>query len=141
MSTVSPSATARHRLGWLAAALILSALLAGIGSNAWKARADRYAEAVAMTGGDPTRAPLLFRRYGCAGCHEIPGIAGADGQVGGSLAGIRKRVYIGGVAVNSPDHIVRWIVAPQSFSPETAMPQTGISEDEARDVAAYLYAQ
>jgi cytochrome c len=81
-----------------------------------------------------------MRRYGCTGCHTIPGIAGADGQVGGSLAEIRERVYIGGVANNSADNLVRWIVSPQSFSPHSAMPATGISEAEARDVAAYLYA-
>ncbi|MGY4382706.1 cytochrome c1 [Bradyrhizobium sp. i1.3.6] len=33
------------------------------------------------------------------------------------------------------------IVAPQTFSPRTAMPATGITESEARDIAAYLYAQ
>ena len=82
-----------------------------------------------------------MRRYGCAGCHTIPGIPGGDGQVGGSLAGLSHRVYIAGVVTNSPDNLVGWIVAPQAFSPRTAMPATGISEAEARDVAAYLYAQ
>jgi cytochrome c len=37
--------------------------------------------------------------------------------------------------------MVRWIVNPQQFSPQTAMPATGITEEEARDVAAYLYAR
>ncbi len=94
-----------------------------------------------MTGGDPSHAPEIMRRYGCTGCHTIPGVAGADGQVGTPLAGLRGRVYIAGVAANSPDNLVRWIVAPQAFSPRTAMPATGITEAEARDVAAYLYAR
>ena len=94
-----------------------------------------------MTGGDPARAPALIRRYGCAGCHTIPGIPGGDGQVGSSLADLRQRVYIAGVVTNSPDNLMHWIVTPQTFSPRTAMPATGISETEARDVAAYLYAQ
>jgi cytochrome c2 len=93
-----------------------------------------------MTGGDASHAPEIMRRYGCTGCHTIPGIAGADGQVGTPLAGLRSRVYIAGVATNSPNNLVRWIVAPQAFSPRTAMPATGITESEARDVAAYLYA-
>jgi cytochrome c2 len=93
----------------------------------------------AMTGGDLSRAPALMRRYGCTGCHTIPGIAGADGQVGPSLVALRGRVYIAGVATNSPDNLVHWIVAPQSLSPRTVMPATGITEVEARDVAAYLY--
>lgn len=105
----------------------------------WRSQHDRVARAV--TGGNPERAPPLLRRYGCSGCHTIPGIPGADGQVGASLADIRKRVYVGGGTTNSAENLVRWIVLPQSFSPASAMPATGISEDEARDVAAYLYAQ
>jgi cytochrome c len=97
--------------------------------------------AIALTGGDPARAPFLFRRYGCVGCHEIPGIPGADGKVGAPLAGLRERVYIAGVASNTSDNLIHWIVSPQAFSPRTAMPATGISEAEARDLAAYLYAR
>jgi cytochrome c1 len=48
------------------------------------------------------------------------------------------RVYLGGVLTNSPDHLVRWIVNPRAVSPKTAMPVTGISDAEARHVAAYL---
>jgi cytochrome c len=121
--------------------------LAGLGLCAGGASAAAYAlqpqsELIArtLTGGDPGRAPAVMRRYGCAGCHTIPGIPGADGQVGGPLGGLKQRVYIGGVATHTPDHLIRWIVAPQSFSPRSAMPATGIDEREARDVAAYLYA-
>jgi cytochrome c1 len=97
------------------------------------------AAAVALTGGDPARAPALFRRYGCSGCHTIPGIPGADGQTGAPLTGLSKHVYIAGVLENRSDNLIAWIVSPQSFSPQTAMPKTGISEQEARDLAAYLY--
>lgn len=93
-----------------------------------------------LTGGDPDAAPPIMRRYGCAGCHTIPGVAGADGQVGDDLTGLRKRVYIAGVANNTGDNLVQWIVSPQSFSLHTAMPATGISKADARNVAAYLYA-
>ncbi|MCA1454200.1 c-type cytochrome [Bradyrhizobium sp. BRP22] len=108
---------------------------------AWNSQHQTERVARAMTGGDPSHAPEIMRRYGCTGCHTIPGVAGADGQVGTPLAGLRGRVYIAGVATNSPDNLVRWIVAPQAFSPRTAMPATGITEAEARDVAAYLYAR
>jgi cytochrome c len=97
--------------------------------------------AVALTGGDIARAPDLIRRYGCAGCHTIPGIRGGDGQVGGPLQDLKRRVYVGGVITNSPDNLIKWIVSPQTFSPRSAMPATGISEAEARDVAAYLYSR
>jgi cytochrome c len=96
--------------------------------------------AKSLTNGDASLASPIFRKFGCAGCHTIPGIPGADGQVGGSLAGLSKRVYVGGVLTNTPDHLVQWIVSPETFSPRTAMPTTGISDAEARDLAAYLYA-
>jgi mono/diheme cytochrome c family protein len=107
----------------------------------WSAQQRSEQIARAMVGGDLARAPAAIRRYGCAGCHTIPGIPGGDGQVGGPLADIKHRVYVGGVVPNSPDTLVRWIVSPQTFSPRSAMPATGISEAEARDVAAYLYSR
>ncbi|MGO4835141.1 cytochrome c family protein, partial [Rhizobiaceae sp. 2RAB30] len=70
-----------------------------------------------------------------------PGIPGADGQVGAPLTEYSKRVYIAGMLENRPDNLVAWIVSPQSFSQQTAMPDTGVSKQEARDVAAYLYAR
>jgi cytochrome c2 len=124
----------------LMAAVVAAALSSAIFAHMLTQSSKRQETAAAMTGGDPARAPMLFRRYGCVGCHEIPGIPGADGKVGASLAALRERVYVAGVAANTPDNLVRWIVDPQAFSPRTAMPATGISEAEARDLAAYLYA-
>lgn len=122
------------------AACVVSLTVALILADTYRQRSEKLAVAVAMTKGDPARAPAIFRRYGCAGCHTIPGIAGADGKVGGDLSGLRERVYIAGVLNNSADNLVSWIVAPQARSPKTAMPASGISEQEARDLAAYLYA-
>ena len=96
--------------------------------------------AMALTGGDPSRAPWLMTRYGCAGCHTIGGIPGADGKVGPPLQGLIERVYIGGTAPNNAENLVRWLVEPQHFAPHAAMPPPGIGEGEARDIAAYLYA-
>src|SRR5581483_4840173 len=65
---------------------------------AWRAvRAEMQTDAVAkaLTHGDEARAPALMIRYGCAGCHTIPGVPGADGQVGPELSGLVHRVYIG----------------------------------------------
>jgi cytochrome c len=135
-----PFALSRYRLSILAACVLTT----GCGTAAaliWSSQHQSEAVARAMTGGDPSLAPAIIRRYGCAGCHTIPGIPGGDGQVGGPLAGIKGRVYVGGVVPNSPDNLMRWIVSPQTFSPRTAMPVTGISETEARHVASYLYGQ
>lgn len=132
------------RLVWpIALAVLALALAATAGVMVWRAvqaQAKVAAVAKAITRGDPARAPELITRYGCGGCHAIPGVAGADGRVAGPLGGLRERVYVGGVARNNADTLIRWIVSPQSLSPRSAMPATGISEAEARDVAAYLYA-
>lgn len=129
------------RPGWIAAALIIGLPLIGVVVDRTKNEMKRSAVATALTGGDASLAPAFFRKYGCAGCHTIPGVPGADGKVGGALDGLREQVYLGGVLTNTPDNLVQWIVSPQRFSPNTAMPTTGITEAEARDVAAYLYGQ
>lgn len=114
-------------------------LVAAFAAHTTSNRHKRVEIARQLTSGEPSQAPEIFRRYGCAGCHTIPGIAGADGKVGDNLSGLRERVFLAGVANNNADNLVRWIVSPRTFSPNTAMPETGISEKEARDLAAYLY--
>jgi cytochrome c2 len=94
-----------------------------------------------LTGGDPAHGPMLMIRYGCSGCHTIPGVPGANGQVGPALSDLRQRVYVGGVVRNTAGNLIDWIVDPRALSPRTAMPVTGISQAEARDVAAYLYSR
>src|SRR3979409_2770112 len=134
------SALVKYRWPCLGAMALLVASVAAVGMT-WKAQHQSNSVAMAMTGGDLARAPAIIRRYGCTGCHTIPGIPGGDGQVGGPLADIKRRVYVGGVVTNSPDNLVRWIVSPQTYSPRSAMPATGISEAEARDIATYLYSR
>ena len=92
-----------------------------------------------VAGGDPERGAAAIAAYGCGGCHTIPGIRGADGTVGPPLTDYAMRGYVAGVQPNWPRHLVRWIVNPPAISPQTAMPALGVTEQEARDVAAYLY--
>jgi cytochrome c2 len=133
-------ALSNHPWQWVGAALLIVGSATAAAIN-WRVQHQSELMAAAMAGGDPARAPAIIRRYGCAGCHTIPGVPGGDGQVGGPLADIRHRVYVAGVITNSPDNLVHWIVSPQTFSPRSAMPATGISEAEARDVATYLYSR
>jgi cytochrome c1 len=132
----------RSRRKWLAAGAAIGCVVVVWASTAaWSSRPQLKRVAETITGGNSTKAPNIMRRYGCGGCHNIPGVPGANGLTGPPLSGLINRVYIAGVTTNSPDHLVQWIVAPQKLSPHSAMPATGISETEARDVAAYLYAQ
>ena len=132
-----PNRIARPLL--LGTVVIVTAAL-GVGDYLSLRGTDR-AMAKALTGGNPDRAPALLRRYGCSGCHTIPGVSGADGKVGPSLEGLRKRIYIAGKVQNTAENLIRWTVSPQALAPDSAMPQTGSSESEARDVAAFLYSQ
>lgn len=100
---------------------------------------DWRAMARGVHDGDPARGAELIVAHGCGACHEIPGIRGARGSVGPSLEGLATRAYVGGVLPNEPGGLVRWIVDPTAHSPATAMPDLGVTEPEARDIAAFLF--
>jgi cytochrome c len=103
-------------------------------SGCTRAQANRE-----VAGGDAHRGAVAIQHYGCGSCHAIPGIPLATGAVGPPLAGIADRGMIAGIVPNTPDEMVRWIVMPQSMSPGNAMPNLGVSDGQARDIAAYLY--
>jgi cytochrome c2 len=92
-----------------------------------------------LTGGDSDRGKVAIRNYGCGSCHSIPGVRGANARVGPDLNGIAGRSYIAGVLSNSPEHMMQWIENPQAIDSKTAMPNMGVTERDARDIAAYLY--
>lgn len=87
--------------------------------------------------GDPQRGIAAIRKYGCGGCHTIPGIPDATGRMGPSLAGVADRMAAR-QAPNQPDHLILWISDPQRIAPGTAMPDLNVSDSEAADIAAYL---
>jgi len=122
----------------LAVLVVVVAALGGVLVS--KRAADaRRAWAENLTGGSADRALTLIAANGCGGCHQIPGIPGADGDVGPPLAGIADRTYLGGAIANSPQNLSSWIRDARSVDSNTAMPTTGIPLQEARDIAAYLY--
>jgi cytochrome c len=88
---------------------------------------------------DPERGRALIEQAGCGSCHRIPGIGSANGDVGPPLKDLHKRVYLAGILPNSFDILSAWIAQPQAFAPDSAMPNMGLSEEQARDIAAYLY--
>lgn len=96
-------------------------------------------QAAALTGGDPGRGKIAIRKYGCDTCHTIPGIETAKGLVGPPLSQVAARVYIAGRLPNTPGNLIRWIQHPQQIDPGQVMPEMGVSEREARDIAAFLY--
>jgi cytochrome c len=75
----------------------------------------------------------------CAACHQVPGVAVATGRVGPSLAHIGSQQIIAGYFANSPSTLTDWIVHPQKLLPGNAMPEMGLSRDQAATIVDYLY--
>lgn len=101
----------------------------------------RDAEALAqdITGGNSANGRRLLYSYACGSCHAIPGIGEADGTIGPPLRGFGNRIYIAGLLQNTPENLLRWIAQPQEVQPGNAMPDLGVTKEQARDIAAYLY--
>ncbi len=116
--------------------LIFSAALSGCSSLS---DSDVRAAAQLTNGGDAREASREIRSYGCNTCHQISGVPGARGLIGPPLDGIRDRYYIAGELPNTPDNLMRWIQHPRQVEPHTAMPEMGVTEQDSRDIAAYLY--
>jgi cytochrome c2 len=121
-----------------AARRVLVVLLAcGVIASACDSSAIREAETV--TGGAVRRGPAAIGKYGCAACHTIPHIDGATATVGPPLDRIAVRQYLGGHLLNTPDNMIKWIQHPQAIDPKNVMPELGVTEQDAKDVAAFLY--
>lgn len=88
---------------------------------------------------EPARAPAAIRDYGCGSCHVIPGVDEARGRVGPELNRLRRQTYIAGRLPNTPEHLVFWIMNPRHVDPGNVMPDLGVTEQDARDIAGYLY--
>jgi mono/diheme cytochrome c family protein len=88
---------------------------------------------------DPERGRNALEQYYCITCHAIPGVVGASVPVGPPLGGIATRALIAGQLPNTTDNMIRWLREPQKINPKSAMPDLGVNERDARDIAAYLY--
>jgi cytochrome c len=96
--------------------------------------------AATLTGGGDARSGRTdIRKYGCYTCHEISGVPGARGLIGPRLDGIGERYYIAGELTNTPNNLMLWIQHPRQVESHTAMPEMGVTEQDSRDIAAYLY--
>lgn len=59
--------------------------------------------------------------------------------MGPDLQGIAGRSYLAGRLENTGPEMIRWIQHPRAIVPGNVMPELGVPEQEARDMAAYLY--
>lgn len=114
-----------------AGAALIVLLLAGCGAS--------REEAVRAAGGNPAAGRAKVARFGCSACHAIPGFAGGEAQTAPSLAGLADRERLAGGVPNTAENLMRWIRRPSDVVPGTAMPVLGLSEEDSRDIAAFLY--
>ena len=75
---------------------------------------------------------------GCGSCHAIPGIEWPQGRVGPSLEGFAERRLIAGQLANTPDNLVAFLLDPPQRVPGTGMLRIAMTEQQARDIGAYL---
>ncbi|GAA0414119.1 c-type cytochrome [Massilia aurea] len=92
-----------------------------------------------VSGGDPERGRLLVQQYQCAACHFIPEVQGPNGDAGPSLESMGRLSYIAGSIPNQPENMIRFLQNPPAVKPGTLMPALGITDDEARHMAAFMY--
>jgi cytochrome c len=120
---------------------LFAVLLAVVAFNVVVWGLHRYptSPALYVPGGRPENGRVLIQEYGCNACHTVPGVRGVAGKVGPRLDRVREQVYIAGVLHNTPSNLILWIGHPKTANPRTAMPDLGVSEEDARDIAAYLY--
>ena len=116
------------------ATLTLAACLAGAIACTSR-RESIYDQARTLTGGDPGKGMVAIGKYGCGGCHTIPGVDGATATVGPPLTNIASRTVLGGHLQNTPANMITWI----QNDPKNVMPDMGVTDQDARDITAYLY--
>jgi len=96
-------------------------------------------QAAAPAASPQADARQLIAQYGCNVCHIIPGVEGAQGSLGPSLAGVASRPTLSeGTVQNTPANLAQFIQNPASLNPQTSMPPISITDDEAQTIAAYL---
>lgn len=76
---------------------------------------------------------------GCTGCHIAPGIPNG-GQIGPNQTHFSDRPTIaGGALPNTPEAVQRWLKDPPAVKPGTLMPNLSLTEDQIKDLTAFLY--
>ena len=92
--------------------------------------------------GNPTTGRQLFVSAGCAGCHTLNNLPGATGVAGPNLTNVVLRPTLAGETIPlTPDTLTHFLLDPSAVKPGSAMPSVGLTEPEARDLAAFLYSQ
>ena len=120
-------------------ACLALALAAGMFGCSDISKQQMRAAYLTTAGGNARAGRQAIRSYGCNTCHTISGVPGANGLVGPPLDGLANRQYIAGELPNTAANLMLWIQHPKQVEPRTVMPEMNVTEQDSRDIAAYLY--
>jgi len=99
-----------------------------------------------LAGADAARGRELLDVKGCGLCHRMTGVAPLQGAmlpVGVTVSDIARAVRLAPDLRFTrdrwtPSSLVAWLVDPQKVKTDTPMPKMGLSDVEARSIAAYV---
>jgi cytochrome c1 len=87
---------------------------------------------------DTARGRQLVVEKGCTACHTFPDIEWPRGGLGPSLENFGHQGLIAGRLPNQPGVLMSFVRNAPAWVPGTAMPTVPMTDQEARDVTAYL---
>ncbi|MAE69272.1 MAG: hypothetical protein CME06_02255 [Gemmatimonadetes bacterium] len=82
---------------------------------------------ISMEGADAEAGRWVFEERGCQACHAIDGEGGDHGP---DLSKAGEKLV--------PEWVAAWVKQPRHYSPDARMPSLRLTDDEARDVAAFV---
>ena len=121
------AATPPHFAWALAIACLMAAACKPVPSNRYEFDSDAKRRGV-----------VAIKRVGCGACHEIPGVDWPKGRTAPSLVGFDDVGVIAGSLPNTPANLAAFVRNAPKAKPGSTMPAMPLTEQEARDVAAYL---
>src|SRR5207244_442528 len=91
----------------------------------------------AAPGGRAAEGKAIFTSRACVGCHAIRGVSA--GVLGPDLTTFgSRRTLAAGLVPNTPANVAAWVKDPGALKPGVKMPVLGLTDDQAKAVAAYL---
>lgn len=129
-TTVPRSAVRRRRVGAATASLLASAVL-----SACDGPPDRTPT---LGDADLRRGRQLVVANGCTACHAFADVPWPRGRLGPPLDDFGRQGLIAGRLPNQPGVLMQFVRNAPALVPGTAMPAIPMSDQDARDVTAYL---
>lgn len=94
----------------------------------------------AWTAGDALRGKALYEENACFSCHTFTGADVGQVELNPERPGVQRAPDLRYTRDRfRPDRIVDWLVAPRHHRPATMMPDHGLSVQQARDLAAFVF--